>query len=78
MENCDNEAFLDLKDELWAKMYPEQANAIVAQEGITVEDTLVAADANDRGERGELSTFFDDCDGGVMKIALLDVQKGEI
>ena len=32
MENRDDEAFLDLEDELWAKMYPEQADIIEAQE----------------------------------------------
>ena len=39
---------------------------------------LVAADANDRDEGEELSAFFDDCNGDVMKIVLPEVQKVEL
>ena len=74
MENCDDELFLGLEDELWAKIYPEQDNAVEAQEGEHVEDNLAAADrglpANDRDEGEELSAYFDNCDDGVMNIAV--------
>ena len=78
MENCDDEAFLDSEDELWAKIYPDQADAIEAQEGGNDGDILVAADSNDRDKGEELSAFFDDCDGDVTKIALPEVQKGKL
>ena len=32
MNNCHAKVFLDLEDELWAKLYPKQANAVGAQE----------------------------------------------
>ena len=44
MGNCDNEEFLDLEDELWAKMYQKQAPVVEAQERIHIEETLVSID----------------------------------
>ena len=44
VENCDDKAFLKLRDELLAKMYPEQANAVEAAEGKSTDETFVTID----------------------------------
>ena len=62
-DDRDDKEFLQLEGELWAKMYPEQADAEEAQEGENGEDLLeeIAGGAphkdSDSGE--ELSQFFE-------------------
>lgn len=79
MNNCHAKVFLDLEDELWAKLYPKQANAVGAQEeGKYRKKTVMAADrrssTNNRDKGEDLRAYFGNCDGDVMNIASPEVQ----
>ena len=73
-EECrDDEEFLKVEEELWAKMYPGQAIASAEDDEVGDE---VASDSTDEGDR--LCHFFDDPDNaGVMTMPLPQNELGQ-
>ena len=66
-EECrDDEKFLKIEEEMWAKMYPGQASASAEEDKVGDEVTTDSANEGD-----SLCQFFDDCDNaGVMNLPL--------
>lgn len=66
-ENRDDEEFLKLEEELWSKMYPEQANAVEAGAEGVVDENLVSIVDNQPANEIEaeaLCAFFEECSNG--------------
>ena len=66
-ENRDDEEFLKLEEELWSKMYPEQAHAAEAvPEGVVDEilESMVDDQPENEMEAKALCDFFDECGNG--------------
>ena len=61
-EECrDDEEFLKIEEEMWAKMYPDQASASSEEDQVGDE---VATDSANEGD--SLCQFFDDCDNAAV------------
>lgn len=73
-EECrDDEEFLKVEEELWAKMYPGQAAALAEENEVGDEVTSDSADEGDN-----LCNFFDDHDNAsVMALPLPRTELGE-
>ena len=66
-ENRDDKEFLKLEEELWSKMYPEQAHAVEAvPEGVVDEilESTVDDQPENEMEAKALCDFFDECGNG--------------
>jgi len=74
-EECrDDEEFLKIEEEVWAKMYPGQASASAEEDQVGDEVTTDSANEGD-----SLCQFFDDCnnaDVGNLPLPLNEVGLG--